>query len=230
MKLLNVKGFVIAFAIGMLIGFLIPSLFNGGNEVVTIPSAPVIPPKELKEQADKTEAKYHEQIVVLENRNKLLEKDLGSTKSQLELAKQKARKRETTIKHLIEPQGMPAKELLQIVQATTLADTSQSPCDSLKQEVTAYMEEAVVKENLYERETSTLDSMITSKDGIITAQRLEKEELNTVMQQSLSQLEQQLNENKTLKKQIKRQKFRNTLKTIGLMIVSGAATYYLNHH
>jgi len=194
----------------------------------------VTPPKELKKQVEDTAAKYGKQISELGKQIQQLQQDLNTAHQQLQAAKQTTKKRAAKIKQLIAPvksaPGYPAKQLLQKVKPDKQDDNAVSPCDSLVREVSEYLNENIVKDSLYEDQIQKLDSIVHVKDAIIQNHQQLYSSLNKIFSEAVAQQELLLKENKRLKKKARRKKFGNTLKTIGVIIATAAATNYINNH
>ncbi|MEI9909787.1 MAG: hypothetical protein WDO71_08975 [Bacteroidota bacterium] len=156
-------------------------------------------------------------------------KSLPPLKKQLDAAKTKTKASATTIKKIIGPKGYPAKELLKKVnQPTVEIDNSLSPCDSLAQEVSEYIQNTELKDSLYEAQISLQDSVINVKDLVISASIKQFEKLSTVFDQSIQEQLRLVSENKQLRKQVKRQKRNGKLLAFGTAVLSGLATHYLS--
>ena len=65
--------------------------------------------KLLKAQADSLHTHYQTAIIELESQNKKLDRQLQTTKAELEAAKAKTKTKATAIKQLLNPPGYPAK-------------------------------------------------------------------------------------------------------------------------
>lgn len=215
---------------GLVVGFCLSFLFNGCGKDSAMTHEKTVPAKDLKKEADVKEASYQAKITELENKNQRLKHELKSTQDQLALLKSKTKQRETNIKKMIEPKGYPAKELLQKVKPGSVAYTDLSPCDSLVQEVSVYIQENSLKDSLYEEQIGKQDSLIAGKDSIIENKTRLHQELQSLFEKSLTQQETLVKENTGLRKQFERQKFRSKIIAIGLTVLSGIATNYLIQH
>lgn len=230
MLVFNARTLIILFCIGLIIGFGSSVLLYSCNNEKTDSAVTVIPAKEIKRQADNMAAKYQQTIAGLKTKNQQLDKELVSTKGLLAKARQKTAQHEKALSQLIQPQGFPANNLLQKEVSSEAVEQNESPCDSLKQEVAGYLEENKIKDSLYQSQIGILDSTIAVKDTIIAAQENEHQEFYTLFNQSLQQQQLLQKENKQLIRKSRRQKFIGTLKTIGLMILSGATIHFLENH
>jgi hypothetical protein len=217
---------IICFILGICAAILLSGSCNGDKV-----SPNLVQPELLKQKADSITLTYNAVIMELENRNAGLQKELTGIKAQLNAVKPKAKTRATTIKKMIEPKGFPTRDLLKKVESSGMStDSSLSPCDSLVKEVTGYLEYTELKDSLNESRAVLQDSIIAGKDSIITVKSLQYEGLLNVFNQSVEQQEILLAENKTLQKEIKRQKRKGKLLAIGTAILSAIATNYLLNH
>jgi hypothetical protein len=226
----NLKTLLTLFCIGLLIGFTGAFLFTGCSGRDYQPAVTTISPVEIKKQAKIIEIEHQQAIKYLETKNAHLQNEVTATHALLTQIKKTTSQREKNIKQLIEPKGVSAKVFSENVKTPAQNDSIALSCDSLKQEVTAYLQENANKDSLYDRQITTMDSVIAIKDTIIQTQTARQEEFNVLFNQSIQQQEILFGENKQLRKQLRRQKAKSTFKTIGLMILSGIATHYLINH
>ena len=215
---------------GLITGFFL-SLFvqSCGNNKDTS-TRTIVSPKEIKNELAEKVAAYEQKIVELETKNTDLQKQLKTVKNQLLAAKVKVQQRETNIKKRIEPRGFPAKELLNKVRPVPTVDSGLSACDSLAQDVAAYIEENALKDSLYELQINTLDSIVSVKDSVIAEKTKINKGVTEAFTKSLEQQEVLLKENQQLRNKSKRQKRRRKIATIGLMILSALGANQLSHH
>lgn len=231
----NFKTSIALLMIGLLAGFCLSFLFNGCGNDIGVSHEQIVPVKDLRKETDAKEASYKDKITELENKNAELQRQLKTSKEQLVAIKSKTKQRENNIKKIIAPgsyqeRGYPAKELLEKIKPAVITDTVLSPCDSLVNEVSEYMEENAVKDSLYESHTSTQDSLIAGKDSVIKNQTRLHQELKTLFEQSLAQQEKLIGENTELRRQFKRQKLRSKIVALGVTVLSGLVANYLIHH
>lgn len=225
---LRVKPLGVSLLIGLVVGICLMLVLRGCGKNSTENAGPIIPPKQIVKEAEKSETEYKEKIAKLEAESQELNKQLVDLRVELSALKSKTKSREATIKKMIEPKGYPAKDLAGTGRSGSLPiDSSLSPCDSLAREVTTYIAENIQKDSLYEAQAVKQDSIITIKDSVIAATVKVHEDFKVLLAKSVDQQQVLYGENKSLKKQLKRQKFRSTLKTLGFIVLSGAAAYLL---
>lgn len=204
-------------------------LGNCNNDKETEKSSLII--KNLEQQVKDNEAVYQEKVSKLETKNRRLQKELTSTQIELFSIKLKTKERETRIKKLVQPKGLPTKDLLKKVKDSSISIiNTPTSCDSLAAEVSEYIKETAIKDSLYETQIGLQDSMISVKDSIITHQSKLYSELKTSFSLSLEQQKELISENQLLHKKLKRQKRRSKIVTFGMMVLSGAAVSYLMNH
>ncbi|MBS1577402.1 MAG: hypothetical protein JST09_19045 [Bacteroidetes bacterium] len=221
--------------IGFVVGLCLSFLFMDYSNEQSLKHEKIVPVKDLKKEVEDKEASYQTKITELENKNEQLQQELKSTKDQLSAIKSRTKQRESNIKKIIDPggfheRGYPAKELLHRVNPSVITDAGLSPCDTLINEVGAYLEENALKDSLYESQISKQDSLIAGKDSVIEVKTRLHQDLQAIIDKSLVQQETLMNENKQLHKQFKRQKLRSKLFAIGVTVLSGFTANYLIHH
>lgn len=231
MNLLNLKSSLLIAVICFVLGFAGAFLLMGQCNDSDTSTQSIVQVKELEKQIASKETVFQTKLSELQKRNQQLQQELTSTQVELFTIKLKSKKKEDNIKKLIQPKGLPAKELLKKVGKPAIAiDNNLSPCDSLAEEVSEYIEVNAIKDSLYETKIGLQDSVIAVKDSVINTHVKFNRELKAGFSTSLEQQELLSAENAKLKKKIKRQKRRSKLINIGAMILSGLATnYFFNH-
>jgi hypothetical protein len=226
MTLLNLKNVLTLLSLGFVLGFFASFLLGGGNRALTSKADVIAKPKEIEKQAYTMQANYQKQIGELQDRNIELQQNLEVTQGLLDQAKQACEQKEQRIKKLTEPKGYPAKALLNKV------DTSKfiSGCDSLVSAVNDYIQENHRKDTIYETKLIQMDSIITVKDDLIQTNTAAYANLHQLFDLSLGSQESLIKQNKQLQREFKRQRFRNKLVNIGLVILSATATKFLLHY
>lgn len=226
----NLRSSVAIALICFILGFVGSAFLLGNcNNKETEKSSLII--KNLEQQVKDTEAVYQQKISELETKNRQLQMELTSTQIELFRIKLKTKERETRIKKLVQPNGLPAKELLKKVKDSSISiNNSPSTCDSLAAEVSEYIKETAIKDSLYEAQIGLQDSVISFKNSIITHQSKLYSELKTSFSLSLEQQKELISENQLLHRKLKRQKRRSKIISIGMMVLTGAAVNYLQNH
>jgi hypothetical protein len=229
MMTFHLKTFLSLLLLGFVLGFVTAFLFMGCNKNPTLKKETVVTPKVLKKEAIAIEENYQKQIASLQDQNMELQQDLEVNQGVLDQAKEVTKQLENKIKKLIEPAGYPAKRLIEKVKASEIS--SDLPhCDSLINVVSDYIEENHRKDSIYELQIIQMDSVVSIKDDLIQTNAEAYCNLHQLFEQSVVSQENLIKENTQLRKQFKRQRFKNKLVTAGLMILSATATNYLLHH
>lgn len=223
---LNFRNLLTLLLIGFAIGLCSSFLFVGCNKITASKTNIVVSPKEFRKQADTIQANYQRQIDNLQDQNLELAKNLEVTQGLLDLARQLCKQKELQIKKLTAPKGFPAKELL--AKADTIKN--KSSCDTLTSLVDEYIEDNHRKDSLYEIQIIQMDSVVSVKDKLIETNERAYTNLKCLLDESLSSQKDLINENKLLRKQCKRQRFKSKVVTLGLMILTATTTNFLSQH
>jgi hypothetical protein len=240
---------LIGFVLGFLTSFLIFSHTKSSQpQTVTVQKATV-----LKKQADSIEVSHQRQIEVLQQKNTGLQQELKATKSALDQLKSDAKEKEKKVKKIINPgkalwsenlfrEAFPSNDLalkfpdkVYTRQPEMLFDVAKKEsapclCDSLEKEVLDYIEANHRKDSVYESQILLFDSMITGKDLLIEASQKAYSDLKLLFDQSISNQSTLQKENFSLRRQNKRQRFKNKILTSGLLILSGFTANYMLRH
>jgi hypothetical protein len=226
MMSLNLKNVLSLLVLGFVLGLFSSFLIPGCNKSSISKTEGAIKPKELKKQADTIQGNYQKQIADLQDQTIELMQNLEVAQGLLDQQKQICQQKEQQIKKLTEPKGYPAKALLSKVDTSNFI----SDCDSLATVVNDYIEENYRKDTIYETQLTQMDSVITVKDDLIQTNRQAYTNLHQLFDQSLVTQQSLIKQNKQLQRQFKRQRFKSKVVTVGLMILTAAATNYLLHH
>jgi hypothetical protein len=189
-------------------------------------SAPkTIPIKEIKQAAADSQAVYQQRKFQLDTAKFRLQTEVAKTDRVLQRVKSNVAIRKENVRKLIEPQGYPAKALVQ-KRDVPRPDTAFTRCDSLLREVSLFIQENDRKDSLYETQIAALDSMVDVQSRIIQNDSLAYRNLQALFHSAIGRGEAMEVENALLEKQLKRQKVKSKLVSVGLMIISGAAVHY----
>lgn len=210
--------YLVILSVGFALGFYICSLFNGcGRRTAPVPQITIEKPEKIQKQVAAVQAGYQSRIDSLDAAQKKLQSTLQTTQAALAQAKKKNLVLQTQIYDLLD---RPASA----DTATMIAD-----CDSLKGKVQDLVTNSNAKDSLYEDATTNLELQVRNKDSTIQVQQEEYQALKASLNQSLGQQQWLQLENTALQKTVRHQKFKGTLKTIGLAIAAVLATHYLTH-
>lgn len=214
---------------GFVVGFFTAFLFLPGNPVSTEKREPV-KAKQLNREVSLIEKGYQNQINVLKDQYTGLQAQLSSTQKLLDQAKQLIRQKEAKINKIILTSNNYQKDLLPTESSVALFDGVDSPCDSLKIEITGYIDENHRKDSLYETQLAQLDSVVGIKDTIIHANEGLYNSLREVYNTAITDQQVLQDENRLLKKREKRRRLKAKLTTIGVAILSAFSLSYILHH
>jgi hypothetical protein len=183
---------------------------------------------EIKKKQNSADSTFQKEKERLDTIKQQLKSDAKATKTALQKAKQTTGLRQQQIKRLTEPKGYPAQLLLE-KRTRPEPDTVFDHCDSLVQEVAHFIEENQTKDSLYENQIGTLDSLVFTQDAIIQNNSAAYNNLQRLFNQAVDFGETVEKENLRLHQKLRRQKTKSKIVSIGLMILTGAATNYLIH-
>jgi hypothetical protein len=83
---------------------------------------------------------------------------------------------------------------------------------------------------LYEEASMNLEEQIKNRDSTIAGKDQQYREIKEVFKKSAEEWKNAINENKSLNKKVKRQKFKSKILSAALLLFAGAATNYLIQH
>ena len=213
---------------GFLCGFVLAFFFMSAN-CNSQPSQSLPTNKIANKDIGTIEKGYQKQIAVLQKQNSELQQELQTTQSRLELSKQSVKQKESNIKKIIQSNNPQRKVLPFENYSVALFDTEPCECDSLKNEVTNYINENHRKDSLYEMQLATMDSVVSVKDSIINVNKGLYNSLHTIYNQTIAAQQFLQTENRLLKKKEKRRKVKNRLLATGLLIISGSFIHFIHH-
>lgn len=184
---------------------------------------------ELRSKAKASDSSYKETAQKLDTVKKNLQQKAVANKTSLANAKSTTHYQERKLRQMIEPTGYPVSQLLNRI-AKPSPDTVFTHCDSLKNEIGLFLNQNHVKDSLYEKQISTLDSMVLTQDAIIKNDSLAYARLQGLYTQAIDYSAGLENEKAQLQKKIRRQKTKSKIASFGLMVLTGFATNYLLRH
>ncbi|MGC4036088.1 MAG: hypothetical protein QM764_09005 [Chitinophagaceae bacterium] len=227
---LNFRTSLLLFILGFVCGCSFSYMVFGKTEPI-VTKHETITPSEFARQTKKLEESYQLKLAELESSNDSLLHRLIISNRSLNSIKAQTKRKARAIKAIIHPEGYPARELLKRAPAPLLAvNPTISPCDSLIAMAESYISDNEIKDSLYETTLRVSDSIIIVKDSIIALNNIRQDELKQSLSIATQKQEQVLSENKLLRKQIKRRKFKSKLAALGAAILAGLSANYLIHH
>jgi hypothetical protein len=241
--------------IGFILGFLTSFLIFGCSKGSSQKGVAVQKAKELKRAVETIDGSYQRQIDALQDQNIELQQELEVSQGLLQEAKQEAQDKEDNIQMLLKPgndflRKVPAqlgsskpklksyltprqRELLDYDGIALFKGSNQDQgclCDSLRREVTEYIQANHRKDSAYELQLITFDSVLANKDLVIDASKQAYDSLKSLFNQSLSSQTALQKENRLLRSSNSRQRFQSKVVTASMMVLSGvAASVFLRH-
>jgi hypothetical protein len=209
--------FILGVAFGLFVSFMYCTMLSD-----TPPSKPLVKTTtELKKGVAKSEVVYSKAVDSLKTKTVKLQTELTNTKAELSKSKQKNYSLQLAIYDLIDKQSGNTQ--------TGSADTSNG-CDSLIVTVEQLMQSSSEKDSLYEKVTVNLEDQLKNKDSTITLKDKQYAEVKSAFTKSIESSNDLTSQNKTLNKQLRRQKFKSKVLSAALFIFTGAAANYIIHH
>lgn len=215
-KILNKRTVIITFLFGVfsaLSTYLLYDSMEGFRKEIKESKITI---REMKEQVGNIESKYQSEIHYWMQKNISLQNRIQQT----DMALDQSRKKEKSL------QG---KIVSLITGSKTLTDTFSivTNCDTLKEKVTQYMAEANVKDSLCDSEITDLKTIIQNQDSAMTVCQNSFSMLKQVTDNSLAFQEKLTDELNSANKKFNRERIKSKFLTAGVMILSGATTFFL---
>lgn len=176
---------------------------------------------ELKKEVAKSEVSYSKTVDSLKAHGVKLQSELTNVKTELSTAKHKNYLLQLKIYDLIDKQS----KNKQVRTSETYID-----CDSLIVTVGELMESSSEKDSLYERTAINLEKQLAIKDSTISLKNKQYSEAKSAFEKSIESSNELVTQNKVLKKQVRRQKFKGKVLSAALFILTGFAANYMIHH
>jgi hypothetical protein len=209
--------FVLGVAFGLFVSFMYCTMLSD-----TPPSKPLVKVgAQLKKEVAKSEVVYSKAVDSLKTKTVKLQTELTDTKAELSKSKQKNYSLQLAIYDLIDKQSRKS-------QAGTTG--TGNDCDSLIVTVEQLMQSSSEKDSLYEKVTVNLEDQLKNKDSTITLKDKQYAEVKSAFTNSIESSNDLTSQNKTLNKQLRRQKFKSKVLGAALFIFTGAAANYVIHH
>jgi hypothetical protein len=198
--------------------------------------------RQVREAVTISEKQYQESIALLEHQNRWLEQELNKVSASLADVQQRARAKEKTLQQRIA--SSPGKTITKtqrviIEQTPTRRHYEYAPqavyadsllvndCDSLKLEVTQYIEINREKDSLFTQQVSTLQAVTAVKDSVIAVQGNQHDTIKAMLQVSLERQAAAIEEMRYYKRQFKKQRFKSKFFSAVGAVLAGALTYKL---
>lgn len=207
----------ISFSLGVIVGYIIASLLMVFTEKDNSPHTINIKPAQIEKQMAAMQVQYEKKLQVISKKNDSLLVEVSNKKTALKKSTDKVLVLQTQVKELIKDYAAIDSTATETVDSSALLNT----CEEMQTRVKDLMEENNEKDSIAYSVITTLEDEIKNKDSTIdlhkTEYQLTKSKLSDVLSTNLFLTEQ----NKELKKQVKKKKIGNFMLKAGLAILSG---------
>lgn len=212
---------ILFLVIGITIGFSVCKLFSG-NSTVAISSKPVadVSVKALENRVEKNEKFFQQKKDSLNAHGMILSLQLNQAKSALEKAKKKNWVLQTQVLDMVDKIAAAKADSLSMITG----------CDSLQTRAIELINSGNEKDSLYESVTANLQQQVSNKDSVIATHRQQYQSLKSSFDLGMLQQKMLTDQNTQYRKQARRQKFKQKILSLGMIVLSGIATNYLLHH
>lgn len=225
---LRLKASICILIFGFILGFCMAVFFVPVDASSESSKHLPVPAKELNIQAIAIEKDYQTRVAVLKDQNSKLQTDLTSTKALLKQVKASSKQREYKVKKIIAVNSHQKKD--QSLENYSIPLFNNCICDSLKMEVTNYINENNRKDSLYEIQMVTMDSVVRVKDSIIQVNEGFHNSFREIFNKAINEQKILEVENRLLKKKEKRRKLGSKILGGGLLVLSGTLIKNFIHH
>lgn len=212
---------IIFFLLGVVTTISTSRLFNSCNKPVPVMAdASVISALQpVASQQAAVMAASEQHIAELQTENKLLAQQVKDTKTAIAGLYKKSATIETTLRQ-------------QVATASFLTDTTQrlSNCDSIANTATELLQSSEQKDSLHQLLTNGLEEQIGNRDSIIVVQEKQQNYLQLNYDRTFAQQQLLLSDNLHLQRQVKRQRVKSKLASVGMFLLGGTATFILLRH
>ena len=214
--------FPIAIIIGFLIGYTlagsclrVPTLENVRKEAAQKAIS------QVRTSIQQKEKYYQQKIDTLNSHEIHLNSQLAEIKNRMIAATNKAQRLQT---QLLATSTYPPT----VLKPVRFPPISDEP--DLKGQLINLLDAQIEKDSLCNEAIINLEGQVQNRDTVIQQQEIRHQEIKYTLEQSLHQQEWLATQNSAYHKQLKKQRFRNTLRTIGAVIVSASAAGLLLMH
>jgi hypothetical protein len=215
-KILNKRTVIITFLFGAFSAISTYLLFDSLEGFRKEIKESKITIREMQEQVGNIENKYQSEIHYWIQKNISLQNRIQQTEVALEQSRQKEK-------------SLQGKIVSLITESKTLTDTFSivTNCDTLKEKVTLFMAEANIKDSLCTSEITDLKEVIQNQDSAMAVCQNSFSMLKQVTDNSLAFQEKLTDELNSINKKLKRERIKSKFLTAGVMILTGATTFFL---
>ncbi|TCZ68347.1 hypothetical protein [Flaviaesturariibacter aridisoli] len=219
----NIKSKFLFLSFGIVLGIVLALTFQkqADRPFGEVPDSAAATSIDYAEQVQAMEVSFAQKQDSLQNTSDSLASALGESKSQLKSVKARS--------HQLQEQ---IYEILDTRFEKQLADstTAPSPCDSLIESVSAYLDETQLKDSLQLEVQKGLEGQLAVKDSQLLLKRSEYDRLRDAFDSTQLQATALKEANVSLTCQFKKQRTKSRVLGAVLVFVTGAAATYLLHH
>ncbi len=213
----NTKGLLLIIT-GFIIGYSIassciktPSLEEARNQGATIATT------QLKKEIAEKEKSYRQKIDSLNTREDQLSNDLTTIKAQMAVVGNKYQRLKDQMQAIIGKRP--------IIFPDTA--TCQQQNDTLRAGIISLIDTQIEKDSLCDAAINNLDHQVSNRDTVITNQESRYKTLKETLEQSFQQQDILQQQNSAYRKQIKKQRLKNTVRSVAAIILSALTANYL---
>jgi hypothetical protein len=210
-----------SFITGLLLGIALTLHGLSCTNKPTTPAAPGPSPKVIVKELSDAEKNYSKRADSLHTQSLKLQLQLTATIGELEVAKQRVKTLQQTVKDLIQKSS---------VNSNAVSNPVITPCDSLAFAADQLIESSNKKDSLYEQQAVSLELQVGNRDSVIALKTAQYTDIKSAFTKALDLQSTITTQNKDLNRQLRRQKFKSKLLTAAMLILSGAAANYMIHH
>jgi hypothetical protein len=208
--------FSIGLALGLFLSHMYRTFYDNVSPIVITKESP----KTLEAQVSRNENAYSKTFDSLKRQSIKLQIDLKDTKAALNTVKAKNYSLQVQVydlldRHFEKKQGN---------------NSDGDNGDSLASTVEELMQTSNEKDSLYEEASMNLEEQIKNRDSTIAGKDQQYQEIKEAFKKSTEEWKNTINENKSLNKKVKKQKFKSKILSAALLLFAGAATNYLIQH
>ncbi len=206
--------------IGIAVGFSFCKL-SGSDTGPLPPAKPVadVAVRTLEKKIQEKEKAFMQKTDSLNIQERMLSLQLKTTKSALAGARKKNLILQTQVYDLLD----------KTASQSAGSPLSSAPCDSLAVRVSQLIASDNEKDSLCENITLHLEEQLSNRDSVIRLHEQQHQFLQSAAESSLLQQQTLLTQNKQYRRQFKRQRFRQKILSLGVIILSGLTANMLLH-
>jgi chromosome segregation ATPase len=172
---------------------------------------------QLKKEMAEKEKSYRQKIDSLNTKETQLSNDLTTIKAQMDVVGNKYQRLKDQLKAITGKRPI------------AFPDTAscQQQNDTLRAGITSLIDSQIEKDSLCDAAVNNLDHQVSNRDTVIKNQESRYKTLKETLEQSFQQQDILQQQNAAYRKQIKKQKHKNTIRSVAAIILSALTANYL---